>query len=84
MNEIKRWAPDLKAIAYHGVVQERNRLKAEIGKTPFDVCVTTYEQFVSEKQWFKNRFRWQYVVLDEGYLQKKRSLSGFCFLTNNH
>ncbi|CAL1715435.1 unnamed protein product [Somion occarium] len=66
-NEIAHWVPSLRVIQFHGQVAERARLKAEIHNAGrFDICLTTYEQYVTEQSWFKSR-RWTYVVLDEGH-----------------
>lgn len=40
---------------------------SEDDKRGFDVVVTTYETFQSEKSWFNRAFVWRYVVLDEGH-----------------
>ena len=32
----------------------------------FDLCITTYDAYVSDDSWFKTR-RWSYCVLDEGH-----------------
>lgn len=36
----------------------------------FDILITTYETFVSEKAWFKHAFIWRYIILDEGHKVK--------------
>ena len=33
----------------------------------FDIMVTTYEAFLSEKAWLRQAFVWKYLVLDEGH-----------------
>jgi SWI/SNF-related matrix-associated actin-dependent regulator of chromatin subfamily A member 5 len=71
MTELARWTPQFKAVRFHGVMAERERLKALCRETGFDVYVTSYEQFVVEKGWFCHR-AWRYVVVDEGEWVVKR------------
>eukprot|EP00658_Telonema_sp_P-2_P082333 TRINITY_DN8684_c0_g1_i1.p1 TRINITY_DN8684_c0_g1~~TRINITY_DN8684_c0_g1_i1.p1 ORF type:complete len:1198 (+),score=283.39 TRINITY_DN8684_c0_g1_i1:46-3594(+) len=76
MSELATWCPSLRAVKFHGIKDERQRLKDEVliyGK--FDVCVTTYEQFISEAHFFKHRFIWDCFVIDEGHrLKNEKSL----------
>ncbi|KAF8838568.1 hypothetical protein BDN67DRAFT_73595 [Paxillus ammoniavirescens] len=67
-NEAARWLPSFKILRYHGTQAERDRLKTGIrdNEIKFDLCVTTYEMYVSDDSWFKTR-RWHYCVLDEGH-----------------
>ncbi|TDL22661.1 hypothetical protein BD410DRAFT_898225 [Rickenella mellea] len=76
MSEIERWIPSFRAVRFHAQHRERENLKKSIkhGFVDFDICVTTYEQFVLEDSWFKSR-RWTYCVLDEGHKIK-------CTVTN--
>lgn len=68
LSELARWAPSLRALRFHGVQSEREKLKADAGAAleGIDVLVTTYEAFVAEDSWLKKR-RWTYCVLDEGH-----------------
>jgi SWI/SNF-related matrix-associated actin-dependent regulator of chromatin subfamily A member 5 len=68
-SEIKKFTPTLKALRFHGVAKERQRLKAiaQAQKEPYDVIVTTYEMMVCEESWFKHRYAYRYVVIDEGH-----------------
>lgn len=82
MHECRKWTPHLRALRFHGPLEERDRLKrvAESGEvlgleggedgvdnTGYDLIVTSYEVFEREKQWFRRAFVWRYVVLDEGH-----------------
>ncbi|KAI9032110.1 SNF2 family N-terminal domain-containing protein [Hyaloraphidium curvatum] len=69
IREIKRFTPTLKALRFHGVAKERARLKAiaQSQKEPYDVIVTTYEMMICEEAWFKHRFTYRYVIIDEGH-----------------
>ncbi|GJN87261.1 hypothetical protein Rhopal_000209-T1 [Rhodotorula paludigena] len=66
MSEIEKWLPSYSSIRYHGPATERARLKHEVAQKKPDLIVTTYEAFVAEASWFKQR-RWGLVVLDEGH-----------------
>jgi SWI/SNF-related matrix-associated actin-dependent regulator of chromatin subfamily A member 5 len=65
MNEIAYWTPSFTAVRLHGTMPERERLKSMCKDKEYDVYVTSYEQFVLEKNWFTRRV-WKYVVIDEG------------------
>ncbi|TPX33778.1 hypothetical protein SmJEL517_g03416 [Synchytrium microbalum] len=60
MNELKRWDPTLTVIRFHGQQAEH-------------VFVTTYEQIVAESNYFKARFHFRYVVIDEGHKIKNEA-----------
>lgn len=59
-------SPAQSSLRYHGPATERARLKHEVAQKKPDLIVTTYEAFVAEASWFKQR-RWGLVVLDEGH-----------------
>ncbi|KAF8126339.1 P-loop containing nucleoside triphosphate hydrolase protein [Boletus edulis] len=67
-NEAVRWLPCFNVLRYHGSQPERERLKTAIrnAEIKFDLCITTYDAYVSDNNWFKAR-RWFYCVLDEGH-----------------
>ncbi len=66
VTEAKRWCPSLRAVAFHGPEQERNRLKQEVLlQGTFDVLVTTYEMLTAEQSMLAARFHFRYLVLDE-------------------
>ena len=57
MNELKRWAPSLKGIRFHGSKDEREEISNDVLKPgqkdserEWDVVVTTYECVNMEKQ----------------------------------
>ena len=77
MAEIGRWTPSFAAVRFHGQIPERERLKNLCKEKQFDIYVTSYEQFVSERGWFGNR-AWKYVVVDEGILHRNESDIGHC------
>ena len=74
ISEVEQWCPTLRTVKFHGVKDERQRLKVLLRHSTagctglisapqddvlifgkFDVCVTTYEQFISEAYFFKHR-----------------------------
>lgn len=71
MAELKKWAPGLRAVRFHGPKLERDKLKDECrvaGQgSDIDVVVTTYDTYAAEHTWFKRAFVWRYCVLDEGH-----------------
>lgn len=72
MSEIERFCPSMRCIRFHGPKPERQRIKAEeLGDVrEFDLVVTTYEMLCSEVNFFKRRFFWRVVVVDEGHRLK--------------
>lgn len=38
----------------------------------FDVVITTYEILVSEANWFRRKFVWRVLIVDEGHRLKVR------------
>jgi SWI/SNF-related matrix-associated actin-dependent regulator of chromatin subfamily A member 5 len=84
--EVKNWAPHIKAVRFHGSPTERQRiLNEELIFGQFDVCVTSYETVVVNISTFQ-RLPWCYVIVDEAHRMKSevtllsvamRSISSF-------
>lgn len=72
MAEFERFCPQLKVIRLHGPKSERNRIKSEelSDLNEFDVLLTTYEMLVSEINFFKRKYVWASVIIDEGHRLK--------------
>jgi len=72
MAEIERFCPTFRAIRFHGPKDERDRIKNEEidNLKEFDIVVTTYEMLVSEVNWFKRKYVWTSIVVDEGHRLK--------------
>lgn len=72
MSEVERFCPSMRCIRFHGPKEERARIKAEeLGDVrEFDLVVTTYEMLSSEVNFFKRRFFWRVVIVDEGHRLK--------------
>lgn len=73
MNEIRRFCPILRAVKFHGNMQERTFQKDKLlvpGK--FDICVTSYEMAIKEKTALK-KFSWRYIIIDEAHRIKNEN-----------
>eukprot|EP01038_Epipyxis_sp_PR26KG_P004667 gene4667-6556_t len=72
LTEIERFCPFFRAVRFHGPIMERNRIKSEELKdlSEFDIVVTTFEMMVSEVNFFRRRFVWTTVIVDEGHRLK--------------
>ena len=79
MNEIKRWAPGLVAVRFHGNRDEREHLSKTLMEPAYrdedrkwDVCVTTYEVCNIDKN-ILSKFAWSYLVIDEAHRLKNEA-----------
>lgn len=72
MSEIERFCPSFRAVRFHGPKSERDRIKEEemSDLKEFDVVVTTFEILVSEVNFFRRKYVWTSVVVDEGHRLK--------------
>lgn len=72
MSEIERFCPSMRCIRFHGPKQERARIKQEelTDVREFDVVVTTYEMLTSEISYFRRKFFWRVLIVDEGHRLK--------------
>jgi len=72
MAEIERFCPSMRCIRFHGPKQERARIKQEelTDVREFDVVVTTYEMLTSEISYFRRKFFWRVLIVDEGHRLK--------------
>ena len=74
--EIEKFCPSFRAVRFHGPKSERNRIKSEeLSDTKeFDIVVTTFEMLVSEVNFFKRKYVWTTIIVDEGHrLKNERS-----------
>ena len=81
MNEIKRWAPTLKAVKFHGTKEERLELVRDVMEPAqrdenrdWNVCVTTYEVCNIDRN-VLNKFAWSYLIIDEAHRLKNEASS---------
>lgn len=73
MNELKRWAPTLAAVKFHGDKTTREEIINDVlcpgqndTERSWNVCVTTYEVVNIEKN-VLNKFAWSYLIIDEAH-----------------
>ncbi|XP_058508375.1 lymphoid-specific helicase [Solea solea] len=71
ISEFKRFTPEVSVLLYHGPQAERAKLLKEIRKTqgPLNMCpvvITSFEISMNDRK-FLQRFRWKYMVVDEGH-----------------
>jgi len=73
MNEFKRWCPVIRTFKFHGNAEDREALKAKyLVPGGFDVCVTSYEMVIKEKNALK-KFHWRYIIIDEAHRLKNEN-----------
>lgn len=74
-SEIKRFAPSLPCIVYHGNKTERAALRkkhfgtgrGKIAKPEaFPIIITSYEIIMNDKSYL-DMFRWKFIIVDEGH-----------------
>ncbi|EPS73256.1 hypothetical protein M569_01495, partial [Genlisea aurea] len=74
MNEIKRFAPSMDAIIYHGNKKDRDEIVVKhMPRTPgpkFPIVITSYEIALSDARRQLNKYNWKYLVVDEGHRLK--------------
>jgi SWI/SNF-related matrix-associated actin-dependent regulator of chromatin subfamily A member 5 len=79
MAELKRWAPTLSPVKFHGNKEERETIVKELLQPgqrdehrSWNVCVTTYEICNLDKQ-VLNKFAWSYLIIDEAHRLKNET-----------
>lgn len=80
VSELKKFAPKLPVVLFHGPLEDRVRLKYkirrkyEITKTysTFPIVLTTFEMSLSESSFLKF-FTWRYIIIDEGHRIKNHN-----------
>eukprot|EP00879_Flechtneria_rotunda_P001459 GHRR01001613.1.p1 GENE.GHRR01001613.1~~GHRR01001613.1.p1 ORF type:complete len:1090 (+),score=452.35 GHRR01001613.1:198-3467(+) len=72
MNEFRRFCPVIRTLKFHGNQEEREAQKARMSPGAFDVCITSYEMVIKEKNHFK-RFHWRYIIIDEAHRIKNEN-----------
>eukprot|EP00164_Ancoracysta_twista_P007281 GFYU01010307.1.p1 GENE.GFYU01010307.1~~GFYU01010307.1.p1 ORF type:complete len:752 (-),score=246.86 GFYU01010307.1:90-2345(-) len=69
VNEFHRFAPDIPVILYHGDKAAREQLRMSrmrLMNESFPVIVTSYEIIIRDRK-FLQRYKWKYIVVDEGH-----------------
>jgi SWI/SNF-related matrix-associated actin-dependent regulator of chromatin subfamily A member 5 len=79
MNELKRWAPTLSAIRFHGdkatredIIRTHLEPAQRDENREWNVCVTTYEVCNIEKTTL-GKFAWCYLIIDEAHRLKNEA-----------
>lgn len=74
-SEIKRFAPTLPCVVYHGSKIERAALREKhfgtgrgkiVKPETFPIIITSYEIIMNDKTYLDN-FRWKFIIVDEGH-----------------
>ncbi|ORY86770.1 SNF2 family N-terminal domain-domain-containing protein [Protomyces lactucae-debilis] len=72
VNEVRRFAPEIPVLLYHGSKDERARMRAKkmakVGEK-FPIIVTSYEIIMNDRK-FLQKYQWKYIVVDEGHRLK--------------
>merc|ERR1719412_1991223 len=69
MLEFSRWAPSLTTLSYKGSPNQRRAVAGQIRSGRFNAVVTTYEYVIKDKA-VLSKFRWKYMIIDEGHRMK--------------
>ncbi|KAK6179113.1 hypothetical protein SNE40_011545 [Patella caerulea] len=77
--EFDRWAPSVVKIAYKGCPQTRRLLAPQLKSGKFNVLLTTYEYIIKDKS-VLSKFRWKYMIIDEGHRMKNHHCKLTCVL----
>lgn len=72
MNEFRRFCPVIRTIKFHGNAEDREAQKAKMTAGGFDVCITSYEMVIKEKNHFK-KYHWRYIIIDEAHRIKNEN-----------
>ncbi|KAJ3179280.1 hypothetical protein HK101_010051 [Irineochytrium annulatum] len=72
ISEIHRFAPKLNAVLYHGLTTERAAIRRErlsVLNKNFPIVVTSYEIVMNDRRYLQ-KFKWKYIIIDEGHRLK--------------
>jgi len=71
--EFEKWCPSFNILRFHGNQDDRANLREQrLLSKDFDVCLTTYEVAIKEKNSLR-RFTWRYVIIDEAHRIKNEN-----------
>ena len=70
--EFDKWASSIKLLIYKGNAQERKLKSFELRQMKFNVCLTTYEYVLREKNEL-GKIHWKYIIVDEGHKLKNQN-----------
>jgi len=69
VREVKKWAPTLPVVMYHGSKEEREQIRSKTLKKNIQVLpivITSYEIVMRDRKYL-SKFKWKYIVVDEGH-----------------
>ena len=66
-SEMKRFAPTINHLLYHGTKLERPAIQRQFASTP--VIITSYEMCMMDERLFRSR-KWKFIIVDEGHRLK--------------
>lgn len=74
VSEFKRFTPTIPALLYHGSIEERTKLRekrmvqnnSNAVDANFPIIVTSYEIVMNDRKHLQ-RYRWKYIIVDEGH-----------------
>ncbi|KAJ1650623.1 putative ATPase [Dispira simplex] len=69
VNEFRRFTPSIPVVMYHGLPEERTRMRRKQMKNlgpNFPIVITTYEITMNDRRYLCH-YRWKYIVVDEGH-----------------
>lgn len=73
VNEVNRWVPTMQVLLYHGTRDERMTLRSKhmpsTITSSFPIIVTSYEVAMNDRR-FLAKYKWKYIVVDEGHRLK--------------
>ena len=83
VNEMTKWCPSVKFVSYKGPQKARRAKMAEMMREPFSVCLTTYT-FVVRDANMLSKFKWKYIIIDEGHRVKSKKAKLTVTLTEDY
>lgn len=69
VNEFEKWAPSIIKIEYKGSQAQRKAVQLTVKQGKFNVLITTYEYVIKDRP-FLCKFKWLYMIIDEGHRVK--------------
>jgi ATP-dependent helicase STH1/SNF2 len=67
--EFEKWIPDVKVVVFKGSQKDRKKLVKELQPGKFQVCITTFEYVIREREVLASHL-WKYIIVDEGHRMK--------------
>ena len=67
--EFNKWAPSVNVVPYKGSPSVRRVVQNQLKSTKLNVLLTTYEYVIKDKAVLA-KFRWKYMIIDEGHRMK--------------